>query len=110
MQDKYPKFLPQWTESVEYSLNNNAHNDIEVIKISISKFGLDWYEETCCLTGEAFFHKAAPTDQCQKCKELTYNSHLSFLSLDLFYRFKIDLVKHLKIAHPSTWAQWKDRL
>ncbi len=112
MIDKYPKFLPQWTGAMCH-----IHNDKRLLIIhkynrdcamgeADDHFNLDWYSGTCCLTGEAFFHKSAPSN-CQECNHFTLSrSQTALKSLNNLYEYKINLAKHLQEEHPETWAKW----
>lgn len=113
MDDKYPEFLPEWTHALEhihkakyFGLKKSKKGSSEVMDVAKDDFNLDWLSGTCCLTGEAFFHKYAPTG-CYTCSELTYNGAQQALkSLNNLYNYKIRLAEHLKEKHPSVWAEW----
>jgi len=112
MRDNYPKFLPQWTKAILYTRKHRDHTDSivnDIITVANKKFDLDWYTDTCCLTGEAFFHEAAPYEKCDSCSKFTFNCKV-FRTLNGFYELKNDLAKHLQIEHTDIWDKWKDRI
>ena len=120
VKDRYPKFLPQWTKAVTHVMglkymNNKTEDQIikahdKVLAKYKKRFGLDWFEPDCCLTGEAFFHKPADQDWCEECFSLTYQPNAITHSLNDFYKYKNELAKHLKEDHPNTWNIWKDNI
>lgn len=120
MNDKYPKFLPQWTEAIIHThsnpfiidmscLNEGEINDYLVKSIN-ETHNLRWTSGECCLTGEAFFNEYAP-ESCVECECFTYDSSLIALrSVKQLYEFKKSLAEHLKKEHTNIWNMWKEKL
>ncbi len=117
MKDKYPDFLPQWTNALEHIhkdkffgivAGSKSANDVK--HQALVHFQLDWTTGTCCLTGEAFFHHYAP-EECRICTRMTYEeSTIAVKSLNNLYEYKIKLAEHLQEDHPSIWTQWNGAL
>ena len=113
MKDKYPKFLPQWTNALEHIHKDKFFGLIKSFKSANAvknkaneEFNLDWASGRCCLTGEAFFHEYAP-ERCNTCHYMTYDgSTKAVKSLDNLYKYKIELAEHLQEHHPETWERW----
>ena len=109
--DKYPKFLPQWTNAVEHICGAGVQTaNRNTMKVAKEKFGLDWYSSTCCLTGEAFFHERADK-YCNKCEFFTFDrAHSALETRNGLYEYKKDLAEHLQKSHPQVWEQWKEKM
>ena len=114
--DRYPDFLPQWTNAMCHIYNDKERTFLLFNKHKYNRdnpmheadehFDLDWYSPTCCLTGEAFFHQGTPWG-CHECKYFTLGrSQEALKSLDNLYRYKINLAEHLKKDHPEVWKKW----
>lgn len=116
MIDPYPTFIPQWTHAME-----EIHKDRTLLKIiplpkpnshktidkARAEHNLDWGSTSCCLTGEAFLHKRAPLETCDRCRYFTFNSSEEALgSLTKFYEFKQELAEHMQKEHTETWDSW----
>lgn len=123
MIDKYPKFLPQWTQALE-----NLHNQKERYALFFEKdkkyddpdevvrlvkdntnHVLDWGDGEKCFTGEAFFFTHAPTCRCSECHTMTFARLNSALSLEKFYTYKVKLAEHLRENHKDIWTLWVAR-
>lgn len=118
MNDKYPKFLPQWTDTITTILSNDIdpkYNNCvtigdAVMAIARKDYGMDWYSSKCCLTGEAFFHIGAPAD-CDTCEDFTFEkSHNAFESKNQLYQYKNELATHLQKYHKDIWNMWKEKI
>jgi len=82
IKDKYPHFLPTWTNAINHIQEEESFKWIKdkfkknfVIHESYKKYNLSWYSGECCLTGEAFFNQYRP-EECDICDNNTYDASL----------------------------------
>jgi hypothetical protein len=116
MRDRYPRFLPQWTNAVKQLYKTYTKEEIGIVPEILINIDskLDWFNNKCCLVGEAFFHKdvvgrkSRNNNKCERCGILATNDSLFALeSVQKLYKYKSDLAKHLQTYHPKTWKRWK---